>query len=182
PRFVDRLQRLPQLRDVASDQQNAGLQARVVINRDTASRLGVTPQMIDDALYDAFGQRQVSIMFTQLNQYRLVLEVKPDLRDELGDLSEIYIKPATGGVTPLSAFTRIEETSTPLSVNHQGQFPVVTISFNLAPGVSLGEAGEAIGAPRRERAMPPSIVAEYQGTAAAFQASLTNTPLLILAA
>jgi multidrug efflux pump len=182
PRFVSRLQSLPQLRDVASDQQNSGLQARVVINRDTASRLGVTPQMIDDALYDAFGQRQISIMFTQLNQYRLVLEVKPDLRDELADLSDIYIKPATGGVTPLSSFTRIEETTAPLSVNHQGQFPVVTVSFNLAAGVSLGEAVEAIARARNELGMPRSIVAEYQGTAAAFQASLTNTPLLILAA
>jgi multidrug efflux pump len=182
PRFVARLQGLPQLRDVASDQQNSGLQARVVINRDTASRLGVTPQMIDDALYDAFGQRQISIMFTQLNQYRLVMEVKPELRNELADLSDIYIKPATGGVTPLSSFTRIEETTAPLSVNHQGQFPVVTVSFNLAPGVSLGEAVEAIARAKDELAMPRSIVAEYQGTAAAFQASLTNTPLLILAA
>jgi multidrug efflux pump len=121
-------------------------------------------------------------MFTQLNQYRLVLEVKPELRNELKDLSEIYIKPVGGGVTPLSAFTRIEETTAPLSVNHQGQFPVVTVSFNLAPGVSLGEAVEAIAGAEREIGLPRSIVAEYQGTAAAFQASLTNTPLLILAA
>jgi multidrug efflux pump len=182
PRFVSKLQSLPQLRDVASDQQNFGRVARVVIDRDTASRLGITPQMIDDALYDAFGQRQISIMFTQLNQYRLVLEVKPDLRNELRDLSEIYIKPATGGVTPLSSFTRIEETTAPLSINHQGQFPVVTVSFNLAPDVSLGEAVDAIATAKRELSLPPSIVAEYQGTAAAFQASLTNTPLLILAA
>jgi multidrug efflux pump len=182
PRFVSKLQSLPQLQDVASDQQNFGRVARVVIDRDTASRLGITPQMIDDALYDAFGQRQISIMFTQLNQYRLVLEVKPDLRNDLRDLSEIYIKPTTGGVTPLSSFTRIEETTAPLSINHQGQFPVVTVSFNLAPDVSLGEAVEAIAAAKGELNMPASIVAEYQGTAAAFQASLTNTPLLILAA
>lgn len=182
PRFVSALQTLPQLRDVASDQQTAGRVAHVVIDRDTASRLGVTPQMIDDALYDAFGQRQISIMFTQLNQYRLVLEVKPDLRNELRDLHEIYIKPVAGGVTPLSTFTRVEETTAPLAVNHQGQFPVVTVSFNLAPGVSLGEAVEAIDAARRKLELPRSIVGEFQGTAQAFQASLTNTPLLILAA
>ncbi len=182
PRFVSRLQALPQLRDVATDQQSAGLVAKVVIDRDTASRLGVTPQMIDDALYDAFGQRQISIMFTQLNQYRLVLEVKPDLRNDPRDLSEIYIKPATGGVTPLGSFTHIEQTTSPLSVNHQGQFPVVTVSFNLAPGVSLGEAVEAIGKARADLDLPKSIVAGFQGTAEAFQASLRNTPLLILAA
>jgi hypothetical protein len=182
PRFVAALQKLPQLRDVASDQQTAGRVAHVVIDRDTASRLGITPQMIDDALYDAFGQRQISIMFTQLNQYRLVLEVKPDLRNELRDLNEIYIKPLTGGVTPLGTFTRVEEKTAPLAINHQGQFPVVTVSFNLAPGVSLGEAVEAIDAAELELAMPRSIVGEYQGTAQAFQASLTNTPLLILAA
>ncbi len=182
PKFVSKLQTLPQLRDVASDQQSSGLLARVIIDRDTASRLGITPQMIDDALYDAFGQRQVSIMFTQLNQYRLVLEVKPELRNQIQDMSEIYIKPLTGGVTPLSAFTRIEETTTPLSVNHQGQFPVVTVSFNLAPDVSLGEAVEEIAKANRELGLPRSIVGEFQGTAAAFQASLTNTPLLILAA
>lgn len=182
PRFVSRLQSLPQLRDVASDQQNEGLVAHVVIDRDTASRLGVTPQMIDDALYDAFGQRQISIMFTQLNQYRLVLEVKPDLRNEPRDLSAIYIRPPGGGVTPLSAFTHIEEATAPLAVNHQGQFPVVTVSFNLAPGASLGEAVEAIGGARGELGLPRSIAAGFQGTAQAFQASLKNTPLLILAA
>jgi multidrug efflux pump len=182
PRFLNRLQALPQLRDVASDQLNNGLVARLVIDRDTASRLGVTPQMIDDALYDAFGQRQISIMFTQLNQYRLVLEVKPDLRNDPRDLSEIYIKPTTGGVTPLSSFTRVEQTTSPLSINHQGQFPVVTVSFNLAPGVSLGEAVEAIGKTRADLDLPRSIVAGFQGTAEAFQASLRNTPLLILAA
>ena len=182
PRFLSKLQSLPQLRDVASDQQNDGLQARVVIDRDTASRLGVTPQMIDDALYDAFGQRQVSIMFTQLNQYRLVLEVKPDFKNEPRDLEEVYIRPAKGGSVPLGSFTRIEETHAPLALNHQGQFPVVTVSFNLAPGVSLGEAVEAIDSAKHEVGLPPSIVAGFQGTAEAFQASLKNTPLLILAA
>jgi multidrug efflux pump len=144
PKFVAKLQELPELRDVASDQQNSGLQMRVVIDRDMASRLGVTPQMIDDALYDAFGQRQISIMFTQLNQYRLVLEVKPKFRNTPRDLSEIYIRPLNSGVVPLSTFTRLEESTAPLTVNHQGQFPVVTVSFNLAPNVSLGEAVDAI--------------------------------------
>jgi multidrug efflux pump len=173
---------LPQLRDVATDQQNDGLQARVVIDRDTASRLGITPQMIDDALYDAFGQRQVSIMFTQLNQYRVILEVKPEFKDEPRDLREVYIHPPGIGMIPLSSFTRIEEGPTPLSVNHQGQFPVVTVSFNLAPGVSLGEAVEAIEKVRTDIEMPAGIVSGFQGTAEAFQASLRNTPLLILAA
>ncbi len=182
PRFVDALAHLPALRDVASDQQNAGLAAKVVIDRDTASRLGVTPQMIDDALYDAFGQRQVSIMFTQLNQYRLILEVKPTARNAARDLSSIYIKPPTSGVTPLSTFTHVEEGTTPLVVSHQDQFPVVTVSFNLAPGASLGEAVEAIAAAKSRLGLPKSIAAGFQGTAAAFQASLSNTPLLILAA
>ncbi|MBS0204498.1 MAG: multidrug efflux RND transporter permease subunit [Planctomycetes bacterium] len=182
PRFLEKLRSLPQLRDVASDQQNDGLQAKVVIDRDTASRLGITPQMIDDALYDSYGQRQVSIMFTELNQYRLILEVRRDFKNEPHDLQEVYIHPPGGGMVPLSSFTRVVESATPLSINHQGQFPVVTISFNLAPGVSLGEAVEAIAEARRELDLPPSIVAGFQGTAEAFQASLKNTPLLILAA
>jgi multidrug efflux pump len=182
PKFVEKLQQLPELRDVATDQQNDGLLARIVIDRDTASRLGITPQMIDDALYDAFGQRQVSIMFTQLNQYRLVLEVKGDFKNEPRDLHEVYIHPPTGGMIPMSSFTRVEESTAPLSINHQGQFPVVTISFNLAPGASLGDAVEAIAKARQEVGMPESIVAGFQGTAAAFQASLQSTPLLILAA
>ncbi|HUY92103.1 MAG TPA: multidrug efflux RND transporter permease subunit [Pirellulales bacterium] len=182
PKFVNKLASLPQLRDVASDQQTSGLETRVVIDRDTASRLGVTPQMIDDALYDAFGQRQISILFTQVNQYRVVLEVKPDFKNEPRDLSQIYIRPPGGGKTPLAALARIEQTTAPLAVNRQGQFPVVTVSFNLAPGVSLGEAVEAISAAKRELDMPPSIQAGFQGAAEAFQGSLKNTPLLILAA
>jgi multidrug efflux pump len=182
PRFVAGLQELPELRDVASDQQNAGQEMRVVIDRDTASRLGITPQMIDDALYDSFGQRQVSIMFTQLNQYRLVLEVKPEFRNEPRDLADVYVRSPAGGSTPLSAFSRIEESQAPLTINHQGQFPVVTVSFNLAPNVSLGAAVEAITHKQAELDLPHSIVGSFQGTAAAFQASLKNTPLLILAA
>ncbi len=182
PRFVEKLRELPELRDVASDQLNAGLEANVVIDRDTASRLGITPRQVDDALYDAFGQRQVSIMFTQLNQYRVVLEVKPEFRNNLRDLSDIYVRSASGGMTPLSSLTTVEERTTPLIINHQGQFPVTTISFNLAPGVSLGAAVTAIDRAKKELDMPPGIVGSFQGTAAAFQASLTNTPLLILAA
>ena len=182
PKFVQKLQSLPQLQDVTSDQQNSGLEAKVVIDRDTASRLGITPQVIDDALYDAFGQRQISIMFTQLNQYRLILEVKPDFKNDPHDLSEIYIKSPVGGMVPLSSFTRMETARTPLTINHQGQFPVVTVSFNLAPGIALGQAVEAINDAKKELEMPPSIVGNFQGTAEAFQASLKNTPLLILAA
>jgi multidrug efflux pump len=182
PKLVEKLQALPELRDVATDQQNEGLQTRIVIDRDTASRLGITPQMIDDALYDAYGQRQISIMFTQLNQYRVVLEVKPDYQHKPQDLGNVYIRSASGGKTPLSAFTSIEETHTPLSVNHQGQFPVVTISFNLAPHASLGDAVEAIDRAKEEIGLPASIQANYQGTAEAFRASLRNEPLLILAA
>ena len=165
-----------------SDQLNFGLLAKVVIDRDTASRMGITPQMIDDALYDAFGQRQISIMFTQLNQYRLVLEVKPEFKRDPLNIQEIYIRSPAGGMVPLNSFTRIENSTTPLTVNHQGQFPVVTVSFNLAPGVSLGEAVEAIARVRREIGLPPGIVAGFQGTAEAFQASLRNTSILILAA
>ncbi len=182
PRMVEMLKQRPELRDVASDQQNNGLAIRVVIDRDSASRLGVTPQMIDDTLYDAFGQRQISIMFTQSNQYRLVLEVKPEFRQRPADIQDIYVNTAKAGKVPLSAFTRIEETTSPLAVNHQGQFPVATVSFNLAPGVSLGQAVEAVNQVKRDLQLPESIAASFQGTAKAFEASLKNTTLLILAA
>jgi len=196
PRLVERLAAVPEVSDVASDQQNEGLEARLVIDRDSASRLGITPQMIDDALYDAFGQRQISILFTQLNQYRVVLEVQPEFRSDPEDMGEMYVRTALapggragaggdgggGGRVPLSAVTRLEETTAPLAVNHQGQFPVVTVSFNLAPGASLGDAVTAIESARAAIGMPPSIQAGFQGTAAAFQASLSSQPLLILAA
>ncbi|HEY7120084.1 MAG TPA: multidrug efflux RND transporter permease subunit, partial [Tepidisphaeraceae bacterium] len=181
-RFLEKLRALPELRDVAADRQDAGLQVKLVINRDTASRLGITLQMIDDALYDAFGQRQASTMFTQLNQYHVILEVRPEFRDHPSDLSNIYIRTPNGGTVPMSAFTRVEESNAPLAINRQGQFPVVTVSFNLAPGVSLGEAVKAIDAARQQVGMPQSIAAQFQGTARAFEASLTNEPLLILAA
>jgi multidrug efflux pump len=182
PRFVARLQAVPELRDVASDAQQGGLEARLVIDRDTASRLGITPQMIDDTLYDAFGQRQVSTMFTQLNQYHVVLEVKPEFQKKPEDLGKIFIKSATGGSVPLSTFTRLEPSSVPLVVTRQGQFSAATVSFNLAPGASLGDAVRAIDAAKRELGMPASIQAAFEGTAQAFQASLANEPLLILAA
>jgi len=182
PKFIAKLQSLPELRDVATDQQSGGLQAQLVIDRNTASRFGITPQMIDDTLYDAFGQRQISIMFTQLNQYRVVMEIKPDLRDNPGDLKNIYVRSATGGEVPLDAFTHFTESTGPLAINHQGQFQVVTASFNLAPGKSLGDAVAAVNKAKEELAMPASVAASFQGTAAAFQASLANEPVLILAA
>ncbi|HEY7652332.1 MAG TPA: multidrug efflux RND transporter permease subunit [Methylomirabilota bacterium] len=182
PRLVERLRGRRELSDVASDQQDQGLETSVRIDRSTASRLGITPQMIDDALYNAFGQRQISTIFTQLNQYRVVLEVKPEFRQDPAALQQIYLRSQAGGQVPLSTFTSIEERATPLVVSHQGQFPAVTISFNLAPGVSLGTAVEAIESTRRELRMPAGIETAFQGAARAFQASLANEPLLILAA
>ncbi|MGH9682421.1 MAG: multidrug efflux RND transporter permease subunit [Candidatus Acidiferrales bacterium] len=182
PKLVEKLKQLPQLTDVASDQEDNGLEADLVIDRDTASRLGILPQAIDETLYDAFGQRQVSTIFTQLNQYHVVLEVAPGFQRNPDALKNIYVKSSNGTQVPLSAFTHVQDVSVPLAVNHQGQFPVVTLSFNLAPGASLGNAVKAIKAAELEMGMPASINAEFQGTAEAFQASLSNEPLLILAA
>ncbi len=182
PRMLDKLKGLPELRDVASDQQNRGLEASLVIDRDTASRLGILPQAIDDTLYDAFGQRQVSTIFTQLNQYHVVLEVQPRFRQNPDALKNIYVRSSNGAQVPLSAFTRFELKTTALAVSHQGQFPAVTLSFNLAPAVALGEAVKAIQGAEREIGLPASIHASFQGTAQAFQASLANEPWLILAA
>jgi multidrug efflux pump len=181
-RIVEKLRTLPQLRDVASDQQNGGLRADLVIDRDTASRFGILPQAIDDTLYDAFGQRQVSTIFTQLNQYHVVLEVGSQFQQDPTDLSHIYVKSSTGTQVPLSSFSHFETTNTSLAINHQGQFPVVTISFNLAPGESLGNATKSIAQVERDLGMPASIHASFQGTAAAFQNSLASEPWLILAA
>jgi multidrug efflux pump len=181
-RILDKLRTLPELRDVASDQQNGGLKADLVIDRDTAARFGILPQAIDDTLYDAFGQRQVSTIFTQLNQYHVVLEVGQQFQDDPSDLSTIYVKSVSGQQVPLSTFSHFEKASTPLAINHQGQFPVVTISFNLAPGESLGKATKAIAQAEQEMGMPVSIHPSFQGTAAAFQNSLASEPWLILAA
>jgi multidrug efflux pump len=172
----------------------------LVIDRDSAARLGVTPQMIDDVLYDACGQRQISILFTQLNQYRVVLETLPEFRRRPDDLAGLFVIPAertaaagpvrrsgervsdAPGRVPLAAVTRLEETTVPLVINRQGQFPAVTVSFNLAPGVSLGAAVAAISEARRGLALPPGIQTAFQGTAAAFESSLANQALLVLAA
>jgi len=182
PRFVDRIKSIPVLRDVASDQQNSGLQTKLVIDRSSASRLGITPQMLDDALYDAFGQRQISTIYTDLNQYHVILENNPSMAGGPDALNQVFLRSASGGSVPLSAITRIETTTAPLAVNHQGQFPVVTISFNLARGASIGDAVKAIEQARDEMQIPQSIAAEFLGTAQAFRLSLVNTPFLILAA
>jgi len=182
PRFVDRIKSIPVLRDVASDQQNSGLQTKLVIDRSSASRLGITPQMLDDALYDAFGQRQISTIYTDLNQYHVILENNPSMAGGPDALNQVFLRSASGGSVPLSAITRIETTTAPLAVNHQGQFPVVTISFNLARGASIGDAVKAIEQARDEMQIPQSIAAEFLGTAQAFRLYLVNTPFLILAA
>jgi multidrug efflux pump len=180
--LVAKMQTLPQLRDVATDQQTHGAQATLVVDRVTASRLGITPAAIDNALYDAFGQRQISTLFTQLNQYHVILEALPDFQRNPSKLNDIYVLSTSGGAVPLSAFSHFESGVAPLAINHQGQFPAVTISFNLAPGVALGEATKAIEAAQKEMNMPLSVQASFQGTAQAFIASLANEPWLILAA
>ena len=236
PKMIAKLQSIPELTDVASDQETQGVQARLVFDRETAARLGITPSMIDQTLYDAYGQRQVSTMFTQLNQYHVVLEVQRSFDQKPVDLDNLYIRsgmasatglpsststttsstgaPASsstasstssspaanqasplnsapvqsttafpnGGQVPLSAFTTLQTVSVPITINHQGQFPVITLSFNLAGNASLGEAIEKVNQAKDSLNMPPSIQASFQGTAAAFQNSLTNEPVLILAA
>ena len=241
PKMVARLRQLPELVDVATDQQVQGLRAKLVFDRDTAARLGITPATIDQTLYDAYGQREVSTIFTQLNQYHVVLEVSPAFRQTPADLRNLFIRTGagssttaaglvaggsssaalaqgpgntssaatsaasasgaaltstamgggaiasstvfpTGGQVPLSAFTHVENVAVPITVNHQGQFPVVTLSFNLAPNVSLGDAVNAVNKVKDEIGLPASIQAAFQGTAQAFQASLANEWLLILAA
>ena len=182
PRLVEKLHALPELRDVASDQLTNGLKADLVIDRDTASRLGILPQAIDDTLYDAFGQRQVSTIFTQLNQYHVILEADPSFQQSPDSLKNIYVHSSNGSQVPLSAFTRFQPSNALLAINHQGQFPVVTLSFNLAPGVSLGEATKAIEQTEQAINLPASIHTSFQGTAAAFRNSLSSEPYLILAA
>jgi len=222
PQLLAKLRALPQLSDVASDQQNSGLRASLVLDRDTASRLGLTTATIDNTLYDSFGQRQISTMFTQVNQYHVILEVDPKFQQTPANLNDVYITPATAGITsatgttsstsptpsatsggttssaaptsaaapnspslgsaPLSAFTHWDAGSGALIITHQGQFPVITLSFNLAPGVALSDAVTAIDQAKKDLNMPPGIQAAYQGATQAFQASLTSEPLLILAA
>ena len=182
PRFLDKLKSLPQLRDVATDQLTGGLHVNLTIDRDSAARLGILPADIDNTLYDAFGQRQVSTIYTQLNQYHVVMEVDPQFQQNPDSLKNIYVRSSSGAQVPLSAFTRMDTGPAALALNHQGQFPVVTLSFNLAPGVSLGDAVTAIDNAKSEVGLPPSIQTSFQGTAAAFLKALGNEPILILAA
>lgn len=182
PRVFQSLRNLPELTDVTSDQQNKGLQASLVIDRPTASRLGISPQLIDDTLYDAFGQRQVSTMYRQLNQYHVVMNVDPQFWQNPDGLKEIYVRSKTGAMVPLAAFSHYERSTAPLSVNHQGQFPSVTISFNLPAGVALGNAVDAVNRAEAELRLPATIRGSFQGTAQAFRESLANQPILIAAA
>ena len=182
PRLLQKLRSLPQLRDVNTDQQDKGLQASVVIDRDTAARLGVAASAIDSALYDAFGQRQVSIMYRQLNQYHVVMEVAPEFANSPDALQSIYVRAQNGTAVPLASFAHFGPSNTSLGVNHQGQYPSVTLSFNLAPGIALGDATKAIDDAERSIGFPSTIHGSFQGTAAAFQDSLSSEPVLILLA
>ena len=182
PRLLAKLRALPMLKDVSSDQQVNGLAQNIVIDRDTASRLGLTPQQIDQVLYDAFGQREISPIYRTLNQYWVVLEVDPKFQMTPDALQSVYVTTAAGAVVPLSSFAHFGPSTTSLAVAHQGQFPAVTISFNLNPGGSLGEATKAILAAETQMRLPGSIHGSFQGAAAAFQDSLSSMPLLVLAA
>jgi multidrug efflux pump len=182
PRLLQKMRSLPELKDVNTDQQDQGLEAQLVIDRDTASRLGVAAQDIDNALYDAFGQRQVSTMYRALNQYHVVMEVAPQFQQTTEGLQNIYVRSSSGTPVPLASFTHFAPSNTPLAVNHQSQFPSVTISFNLSPNVSLGQATQAIESSERAIGFPTTIDASFQGSAAAFKDSLSNELLLIITA
>jgi multidrug efflux pump len=182
PRLQARMRSIPQLTDLNTDQQDRGLEASLTVDRNTASRLGLDAQLIDNTLYDAFGQRQVSTMYMQLNQYHVVMEVAPQFWQSPETLKSLYIQSPSGAQVPLSAVSSFKTSTTTLAVNHQGQFPAATISFNLAPGAALGDALQEIEKAKLDIGMPASIQATFQGTAKAFQASLSNMPLLILAA
>jgi multidrug efflux pump len=182
PQLLARMRAMPELRDVSTDQQNQGLAANLVIDRDTASRLGITAAAIDNVLYDAFGQREVSTMYTALNQYFVVMEVDPKYQLSPDALNGIYVKSSSGAMVPFSAFASFQQQRTSLQVNHQGQYPAVTLTFNLAPSVALGKAVTALEKAQSEMGMPSGIHATFQGTAQAFQDSLKNEPYLVLAA
>ena len=184
PKILDKMKTLPELRDVATDQQTAGTTLTLTIDRDSASRFGIQPQLIDDTLYDAFGQRQVAQYFTQLNSYHVILEILPELQGKLDTLNKLYVKsPTTGDQVPLSAFAKWTTVPVrPLSISHQGQFPAITISFNLAQGVALGQATQAVQKAMVELGAPGTLSSSFQGTAQAFQQSLGTVPLLIMAA
>ena len=182
PKLVDLLKTYPQLADVSSDQQFQGQQIRVVVDKNLAGSLGIQPTQVDSALYSAFGQRQVSTIYSTINQFHVVLEADPALLGDPTYLSKIHVKSSAGRMIPLSSIAHFEKQNTPLSVNHQGQFPVVTFSFNLPPGVSLGEAEKLIDQAQSDLKMPPSIKGGFAGNALLFQESLSTQPLLILAA
>ncbi|OAN50433.1 acriflavine resistance protein B [Paramagnetospirillum marisnigri] len=182
PRVLERLRASPLLTDLASDSQDGGLQADIVIDRDKAARLGVAPQAIDDTLYDAFGQRQISTIYSQVNQYHVILEVTPEYQLGPETLGAIYVRSSNGGLVPLAAFAKVTRSRVPLAITHQGQFPAVTLSFNLAPGASLGQAIREIETIGRELEMPETITGDFSGDAAEFRRSLENEPWLILAA
>ena len=182
PILLQRMRTLPSLTDVSSDQQNNGLQVGLVYDRATAARFGITPQMIDATLYDAFGQRQVSTMYTSLNQYHVVMEVTPEFWQSPAGLEHIYLRPTTGVIVPLSAIAHYEPTTAPLTVAHQGQFPAVTLSFNLAPGVALSNAVQAINQMEQNIGLPATIRGNFSGTAQAYQSSLASEPVLIVTA
>ena len=184
PKLLERLQQLPQLEDVSSNYAENGLSAYILIDRPTAARFGITPATVDNALYDSFGQRIVSTIFTQSNQYRVILEADPELQKSLSSLGQIYLpsSTATNGQVPLSAIAKVEEQTAPLEINHLGQFPSTTVSFNLAQGASLGEAVNAIKQAEQEIGLPASMITVFQGAALAFQAALGNELVLIIAA
>jgi HAE1 family hydrophobic/amphiphilic exporter-1 len=183
PRVLARLKKLPMLRDVATDQQMSGTSAILTIDRDKAATYGVLPQLIDDTLYDAFGQRLVTQYFSQLNSYWVVMEARPDLAGKVGTLNNLYVRSSSGALVPISTFVKWTTAKvTPLSVSHQSLFPAVTISFNLADGAALGDAVEAVQKATAEMGLPPSVEASFQGTAQYFKTSLASQPYLIAAA
>ena len=181
PKVLAKLKTLPELRNVASDQETSGLQMSLTIDRDTASRLGISPQLIDDTLYDAFGQRQISIIFTQLNTYRVILELKPEYQQDPRALDKLYVN-VGGNQVPLSTFVKMTPTQTPLAIDHQGQFPSVTLSFDTGDSVALGDAVDAITRAGDELGLPPGLHGSFQGSAQAFRESLASEPVLLLAA
>jgi multidrug efflux pump subunit AcrB len=182
PKLLERLRKVPQIKDVNTDQQSAGLELDLEMDRDSASRLGITPQQLDATLYDAFGQRQIATTFAAMNQYRVVLEMKPALVKGPEAVERLYLRASNGTIVPMASITKQKTGSTALSINHQGQFPATTISFNLAPGISLSDAVAAVHRAEAEIGMPASVHADFQGTAQAFTSSLESQPMLILTA
>ena len=180
--FGQNCKKSPILTDVNSDQQNQGMQAMLTYDRDTAARFGITSQLLDNTLYDAFGQRPVSVMYTALNQYQVIMEAAPQYWQNPASLRDIYVLSASGTEVPLSAVSHYATTTAPLTINHQGQFPCVTLSFNLAPGKALGDAVNAINEAQQTIGMPATVRGSFAGTAQAYQSSLANEPILIAAA